>query len=187
VLWFTIKHSLQRARQTPYQRGLYERLFQHLEDQYPNLWTSQGAIPDVQPDTSLRRWKWSLLKRWFAPEKTIDETLYRSLAESGATDDLSHVDRVKRFFLLRWLPQIRIVQESPDQNALAETGNHRHPAADIGPSRVSAFANTNGVVGIAVDSRDAGISVQPPSRPPSAARTKTTSGHSEASPKNSLG
>jgi hypothetical protein len=86
------------------------------------------------------------------------------------------VDRVKRFLLLRWLPQIRVVQDQPGQIALAEMGNHRHPAADIGPSRVSAFASTSGIASIEVDSHDAGILVQPPSRPPSAARAKTTSG-----------
>ncbi|EME42640.1 hypothetical protein DOTSEDRAFT_89975 [Dothistroma septosporum NZE10] len=47
ILWYSIKHSLQRKRQTPYQRGLYEALFDDLGEEHPDLWTSGGAVDDI--------------------------------------------------------------------------------------------------------------------------------------------
>lgn len=122
-----MKHSLQRSRQTPYQRGLYENLFLYLEETYPQLWTSSGAADDVEPPGLVDGIKWRLLKRWFAPERTINKKLYSSLAPDGDTTELGTLDNVKRNLLLRWLPKFRPVPVG-DSLELAEAGP---PRADI--------------------------------------------------------
>lgn len=124
ILWYCVKHSLQRRRQTPYQRGLYERMFDDLEDEYPSLWTAnQGAVDDVKPEGLINRLKWRLLKRWFAPNKTINKRLYSSLMPQGETDELGTLDRCKRYLLLKWLPQI--LRETAGAEEDVEMGSRR--------------------------------------------------------------
>jgi len=92
-----------------------------MEEEFPLLWTSSGAAEDIQPVGFINRMKWSLLRRWFAPERTINKRLYSSL--SNADDaDLGAVDRLKRYLLIRWLPGIR--GETSDAMALAELGSN---------------------------------------------------------------
>jgi hypothetical protein len=119
-----VKHSLQRRRQTPYQRGLYEHLFTELEDEYPLLWSSAGAAEDVEPRGTINKFKWRLLKRWFAPEKTINKKLYSSLSPEGDDTELGSWARYKRHLLRTWLPQIRADQKktAADAVGLAELG-----------------------------------------------------------------
>nr|POE54301.1 hypothetical protein CFP56_41240 [Quercus suber] len=126
-MWYCIKHSLQRSRQTPYQRGLYESLFADLEEEYPMLWSGSGAVPEVAPSGRLNKLKWRLLKRWFSPEKTIDKRLYSSLSPGSDVSDLGSWATFKRYLLRRWLPDIQ--NDHPyfeeDGVALAEMGNSR--------------------------------------------------------------
>jgi hypothetical protein len=129
-LWYCVKHSLQRSRQTPYQRGLYEHLFTELEDEYPLLWSSAGAADDIEPRGAINKLKWRLLKRWFAPEKTINKKLYSSLSPDGDDTELGSWARYKRHLLRTWLPHIKADQRAAtDAVALAELG--------LGSSRLS--------------------------------------------------
>ena len=116
ILWYCVKHSLQRKRQTPYQRGIYEQLFVNLEDRYPLMWTSGGAVEDIEPVDFSSRLKWRLLKRWFSPGKTIDKKLYSSLDE----EEFGNWARIKKYFLKRWLPTIRVGPRSDDAISMAE-------------------------------------------------------------------
>ncbi|KAK4556046.1 hypothetical protein LTR86_006742 [Recurvomyces mirabilis] len=119
VLWYCVKHSLQRRRQTPYQRGLYEHLFTELEDEYPLLWSGSGAAEDIEPQGLVSRLKWRLLKQWFAPEKTINKKVYSSLSPDGDDAELGSWARTKRYLLRRWLPGIRRSQIPNPGNTLA--------------------------------------------------------------------
>lgn len=127
LLWYCVKHSLQRRRQTPYQRGVYEHLFNDLEDQYPNLWTSGGAADDIEPVNFTDRLKWRLLKRWFAPDKTVNKRLYSSLAGDGDTG-LGAWAGFKRYLLRRWLPTIRLRHRPGDTISIAEIAEQQGPS-----------------------------------------------------------
>ena len=118
LLWYGVKHSLQVSRQTPYQRGIYEHLFTELGDEYPLIWSKAGAVEDIEPTGMINRLKWRLLKRWFAPEKTINKKLYSSLAPGGDDTDLGAWARCKRYLLQRWLPQILASRKSGDGIAM---------------------------------------------------------------------
>ena len=127
-----MKHSLQRRRQTPYQRGMYEHLFDELEDEYPLLWSTAGPVDDIQPVGLVQRIKWRLLKRWFAPEKTINVKLYSSLVPESDETDLGAWARFKHYLLKRWLPQIR--GGNSDPLALVEMGgdgSRRHSLISV--------------------------------------------------------
>ncbi|KXT17840.1 hypothetical protein AC579_5356 [Pseudocercospora musae] len=119
ALWYGVKHSLQRSRQTPYQRGLYERLFHSLEEDYPDLWTGTGAVEDYQPESLIDRFKWRLLRRWFSPDRTIDKRLYSTLAPEDAAGELGVWAGFKRWMLRRWLGQLELSRQ-PDEIALEE-------------------------------------------------------------------
>ncbi|KAK3709938.1 hypothetical protein LTR37_010557 [Vermiconidia calcicola] len=150
ILWYCAKHSLQRGRQTPYQRGLYENLFNHLEDQYPNIWTREGAVDDLEPVSAADRLKWRLLKRWFAPERTVNKKLYSSLIGGDEETDLGSWARFKRYLLKRWLPTIQLRHKPGDAIIITEqdrphSANH-YEAGTITylaePSTAVAFADT---------------------------------------------
>ena len=120
MLWYCVKHSLQRRRQTPYQRGLYEHLFNDLEDQYPSFWTREGAVDDLEPDGFVSSVKWRLLRRWFAPEKTVNKRLYSSLTGSADDTGLGAWARFKRLLLKRWVPTIRLRHKPGDAVSITE-------------------------------------------------------------------
>lgn len=122
LLWYCVKHSLQRSRQTPFQRGLYESLFNDLEEEYPQFWTSTGAVDTVEPQGFRDRIKWQLIKRWFAPEKTINKRLYSALAPDDQRSELGAWAAIKQQLLFRWLGEIRVSQKQIDVIDIAEAG-----------------------------------------------------------------
>ncbi|KAK4497841.1 hypothetical protein PRZ48_010495 [Zasmidium cellare] len=121
LLWYCVKHSLQRSRQTPFQRGLYESLFNDLEEEYPQLWTSAGAAEDVEPQGTWNRIKWRLIRRWFAPEKTINKRLYSALAPDDQRSELGAWAAIKQQLLFRWLGEMRLSHQQ-DILELVEAG-----------------------------------------------------------------
>ena len=84
------------------------------------MWTSGGAADDIVPDGFSSKIKWRLLKRWFAPEKTINRKLYSSLGPGGDETELGSWARFKRYLLRRWLPEIRLMRRQSDDVATAE-------------------------------------------------------------------
>lgn len=120
MLWYCVKHSLQRRRQTPYQRGVYENLFNDLESEYPLMWSGGGALDGVEPETWTDKIKWKLLKRWFAPEKTINKKLYTSLGPGGDDADIGSWAQIKKYLLFRWLPDINLKRRPDTDLATAE-------------------------------------------------------------------
>ena len=82
-----------------------------MEYQYPHIWSAEGAVSDAEPEGFLNKLKWRLLRRWFAPEKTVNKKLYQSLVPDGDDDvDIGSWGRFKSYLLKRWLPQIRFKQ-----------------------------------------------------------------------------
>ena len=106
-LWYFIKHNLQRGRQSPYQRGLYEAIFNDLEKEHPGLWSATGAAEAIEPIGLLDRQRWRLLRYWFAPERTIDQQMYSSLAPQAVSAELGAWAGFKRYLLYRWLTSIK--------------------------------------------------------------------------------
>lgn len=85
------------------------------------MWTSGGAVEDIEPTDFSSRFKWRLLKRWFSPDKTIDKKLFSTLD----ADELGAWARFKKFLLRRWLPTIRVKRKgagSISMDEMAEQG-----------------------------------------------------------------
>ncbi|ODH47753.1 hypothetical protein GX48_06175 [Paracoccidioides brasiliensis] len=101
--WYIVKHLMARGRQTPYQRGIYENFFHDLATENPQLWSLTGPRNYIFPKGRLARLKWSLIKRWSAPEKTIH--VPRNTGDSGV-DSLGVVSKIKRYLISRWTGQI---------------------------------------------------------------------------------
>ena len=94
-----------------------------MEDEHPLLWSSSsGAVDDVEPIGFVDKMKWQLLRRWFAPDKTINKRLYSTLLPDGDSADLGAWASVKRYLLRRWLPAIRFRPRTDDPISLAEIG-----------------------------------------------------------------
>ena len=74
----------------------------------------------MEPDGFISSMKWRLLKRWFAPEKTINKKLYSSLGPDGDDTDLGTWAKCKRYLLRRWLKEIQVKPRSDDSIALSE-------------------------------------------------------------------
>lgn len=136
-MWYCVKHSLQRSRQTPYQRGMYEALYSKLEDQYPSLWTSTGAVEDIEPVGFYNRIKWRLLKRWFSPEKTVRKQMYSSLAPDDAATELGAWADLKRRLLLRWLSQLQHAKRTTDDSIALEEGVAKLSTSDYDGDAIS--------------------------------------------------
>ena len=128
VAWYMIKHYLERARQTPYSRGIYEHLFTQLATQYPQLWTRTGPREYIRPQGWLARFKWSLIKRWSDPSRTI---------KSGPDDDdrfdgLGAWSRCQRYLLRRWTSEINMLHATGATDILSEGDEDELVSGGIG-------------------------------------------------------
>lgn len=109
ILWYVIKHFLARRRQTPYQRGIYENLFDELATNYPNLWSRSGPRDLIRPQSMIDRFKWRLVLYWNRPGKTIKAG---PVDEDSEFDGLGAWARLKRTLTRRWTSQIRSLGKS---------------------------------------------------------------------------
>jgi hypothetical protein len=100
---YMLKHFLERARATPYSRGVYESLFLDLADRFPLLWTRKGPRQEIMPEDRYQRWKWQLVQRWSAANKTIKAA---TTNDDDELDSLGTWSRVKRTLMRRWTSQI---------------------------------------------------------------------------------
>ena len=104
IFWYFIKHFLARRRQTPYQRGIYEHLFEELATTYPILWSRSGPREVIQPRSKVDRLKWRLVLYWNSPGKT---TKAGPTEEDSEYDGLGAWSHLKRILTRRWTSQIR--------------------------------------------------------------------------------
>ena len=103
ISWYILKHQLARSRQTPYSRGLYERLFTDLAMKYPRLWSRAGPREYIVPRSRGQRFKWWLVRRWNEADRTIRNTLG---AENDQFDGLGSWSKLKRTLSRRWTAEI---------------------------------------------------------------------------------
>ena len=133
-LWYLLKHMLKLERQTQYQRGVYERLFQDLATSYPVLWSRAGPRRTLQPASLVARLKWRLIRYWAAPENTI---LALDGAEGDASaDGLSSWSRIKRHLMRKWTAQITLRPMDSDSAAalMLDSASDLELAGAAGPS-----------------------------------------------------
>jgi hypothetical protein len=112
MLWYFVKHSAQRTHQAQSDRGKYESLYSHLEEEYPQLWTRSGAASNIEPTAWTYRFKWWLINRWFTPTETVGSGLHHYAAltpdeQISGDTSLNTWTAIKRSLLMRWLSQIR--------------------------------------------------------------------------------
>ncbi|SMR56379.1 unnamed protein product [Zymoseptoria tritici ST99CH_3D1] len=137
-LWYFVKHSAQRTHQAQSDRGKYESLYSHLEEEYPGLWTRSGAAPNIEPIKRSHRLKWRLIKRWFTPTETETAGLHRYAAltpdeQISGDTSINTWTAIKRKLLMRWLGQIsnHLDMHSGDADDgldLAEMGASMNPS-----------------------------------------------------------
>lgn len=106
-------------------------MFTELSNEYPVLWTEEGASVEVNPIGIVSRIKWRLLSYWFTPEKTIHAKTYDLDPDGDA--GLGVWAKVKRSALRKWLGEIRAEGYDP------------LPAADLGASTAS-LSHTEGAI-----------------------------------------
>lgn len=119
ALWYIMKHVLARERQAPYQRGIYESFFHDMATNSPTLWSRVGPRDYIQPKGRLDKFKWLLIRRWSAPEKTIKPTDHESKPE----DDLGAVSKMKRYLIRRWTSQIQSRERLTNSELSLEDGD----------------------------------------------------------------
>ena len=102
ISWYILKHMLVRNRQTPYSRGLYERLFLDLATRYPRLWSRSGPREYIVPRSRSQRFKWWLVRRWNEADRTIRNTL----GAEDQFDGLGSWSKLKRILSRRWTAEI---------------------------------------------------------------------------------
>ncbi|KAK4931518.1 hypothetical protein LTR28_011526 [Elasticomyces elasticus] len=124
-LWYSVKHSTARRRQTSYQRGVYERLFADLTVEHPRLWSDSGASADYRPATLRSSLKWRTINYWFSPKNTIQAKTV-DLDPDGEYG-LGIWAGFKRKLLRRWLRQIDTAQAA---------ANAAHPEPERSAVRV---------------------------------------------------
>ncbi|KAI9827078.1 MAG: hypothetical protein M1826_006442 [Phylliscum demangeonii] len=104
IVLFAFKNYRARRQQTPYQRGVYEHLFQDLSNTYPRLWSRGGPRTKVVPRGIMNRLKWRLISYWADPDKTINRGTPDD--EDDIDDILGSVSRLKRYWMRQWTGQI---------------------------------------------------------------------------------
>ncbi|KAF2083625.1 hypothetical protein K490DRAFT_151, partial [Saccharata proteae CBS 121410] len=108
--WYLFKHCAfsasvrgggrHAAAATPAIRGVYESLYHEFAARRPDLWSRNGPRDWVRPVGWQSRVKWRLLRRWFAPERTV------RAPQPNPVIDIGVWARVKQSLVRRWLGQI---------------------------------------------------------------------------------
>ena len=120
---FFVKHTIARSRQTPYSRGLYEKLFHDLATTYPKLWSRSGPFSTVIPRNHVQRWQWWLIQRWMSKRVARDP----SSVEYDQFDGLSTWSRIKRLLTRRWTAEIAteiLTNDTAKDNVEAGKADH---------------------------------------------------------------
>ncbi|KAI9726846.1 MAG: hypothetical protein M1834_001492 [Cirrosporium novae-zelandiae] len=141
VLWFFTKHMLEQTRQTPYQRGIWDKLFNDLAQQYPKLWSRNGPRDYIRPTGLLARIKWNLILLWSDPSRTGRET--------SNSDDLGVWSNFKRRLIKRWTGQLRVraspeddmfeLEEGPDDDGISPLASGMESASEILAAPASSY------------------------------------------------
>ncbi|EPS45815.1 hypothetical protein H072_120 [Dactylellina haptotyla CBS 200.50] len=110
---FILKWFIDRHRRPIYERGVYERLFNELQQSNADLWSSQGPR-EVRPIGIGSHIKWYILYK-FSKGKT---------SFKGTNVDYDSIwSRFKLFLIRRWSPDIVFRSPESDWIVEKETGN----------------------------------------------------------------
>lgn len=140
ICWYLTKHMLARNRQTPQQRGIYERFFHEMSVTNPRLWSRAGPRDYITPIGKWARLKWALIKFWSRPERTVARPS-RDDDDSPTHDDLGTWSKFKRFLIKRWSAQIE-VHNAGDVSVLEGGGGLSRHESDFGPESDHPVANS---------------------------------------------
>lgn len=115
------------------------------------MWTSTGAVDDLQPAGLTNKIKWRLIRRWFAPERTINQRQYQSLIPEGDDDDADFGtwDLVKKRLLHRWLPRLRFQNQAGDEVPMADVEQGVSTSAPLSLQHVTKLAQASTPIAIA--------------------------------------
>ncbi|KAK4990382.1 hypothetical protein LTR50_002556 [Elasticomyces elasticus] len=161
-LWYSVKHSTARKRQTSYQRGIYERLFADLTVEHPRLWSDSGASADIRPATLRSSLKWRIINYWFSPKNTIQAKTV-DLDPDGEYG-LGIWAGFKRKLLRRWLREIDTAQAAADaadpepERRAVRVGVASGPTLTQFVTSATAVALAEGEPPIAVQGSNCGLS-----------------------------
>jgi hypothetical protein len=108
AFYFMMKRLASINRRTPYERTVYRNFFEEMASASPSLWSRGGPREYVRPKGRIARIKWSLIRHWLKPGKTIRVDVADEVAGGSATghDSLGLVSHVQRWFSRRWTQQI---------------------------------------------------------------------------------
>jgi Mg2+ and Co2+ transporter CorA len=110
AIWYGVKHTLASQRRSPLRRGVYENLFYELSETFPHLWTRRGPKQDIILRGTWNAFKWRMILKWFDPERTIAVQDH-----DPGIEELGSYSRIKRFLVMRWLPELDVLPEDAMQ------------------------------------------------------------------------
>jgi len=100
--WYILKHLLAKNHRMPVQRGLYEALYTHLEEQNRLLWTSQGPREYVVPADWVSRVKWRLIKYWVKEDCRV--------VKPGEVNEPIGGWGIKWWLMKKWTKEIKVIE-----------------------------------------------------------------------------
>ncbi|KKY23233.1 putativelike mg2+ transporter family protein [Phaeomoniella chlamydospora] len=113
LIWVCIKFiPAKLKRNTIHDRGVYESLFHSLAVENPTLWSRVGPRKNVVPKSRTGKIKWSLIKHWSQPRKTI----FRPRSSNEDDSDLDSITRWRTFLIRRWTKQIKVANQNSTGN-----------------------------------------------------------------------
>ncbi|KAF2834849.1 hypothetical protein M501DRAFT_943318 [Patellaria atrata CBS 101060] len=180
VGWYFVKHSLARNKQSPLRRGLYENLFHDLAADHPSMWSRAGPRETVVPEGIVSSIKWRLISMWYQPDKTIVSRGY-----DPGNDELGVWARTKRFFVRKWLSEIRITPASSAAAAadITETGDVHSLDQDLGA--VTELLSVATQIGVGSLEPSAATVSTPPTGSPNRNRSRNRPRNRDVSPRRS--
>ncbi|KAJ6258921.1 hypothetical protein Dda_5816 [Drechslerella dactyloides] len=112
---FMLKWFIDRHRRPIYERAVYERLFNELQQANADLWSSHGPR-EVQPIGWTSKLKWYIIYKF-----TKNKTTYR-----GTSIEYDSIwSRCKQYLIRRWSPDIAFKPQESDWIIDNETGEVR--------------------------------------------------------------
>jgi hypothetical protein len=162
ILYMFIKSVISSRRDNPLQRGVYEQIYDQFAIERPDLWSRAGPRSYVVPRGTFSKIKWSIVKGWFHPSKTIAKRNYSEIDKMGLWA------RIQRRLAERWLTQIALDPGTGD----AESGYNDiefSTMAELLPFATSvAMADGSPTVAVRMGT--------PPFRQPAPRRSRSSSG-----------
>ncbi|KAF3934644.1 hypothetical protein ABW20_dc0102997 [Dactylellina cionopaga] len=110
---FMLKWFIDRHRRPVYERGVYERLFNELQQANADLWSSQGPR-EVRPVGLSSRIKWYIIYKFAKGKASFKGT---------SVEYDSMWSNFKQYLIRRWSPEIIFRSQDSDWIVDKETGN----------------------------------------------------------------